>query len=182
MIGSAYLIVHTVQPLHIYQQMRKDGFYFGNEKHVWPEFKSAYAWMMEQMKERIPNYDGSTYPVWLWNKMPDRNRPALLPPGQKGVILTLDIPEEDILWSCFDSWHYVLNKWILTQTEEEDNRLEEEGYSEEQMIATWSNIFDFDWLKSADQEWVGFNPDYLQGVTPRIEMKNVIKVTRFIAK
>ena len=99
------------------------------------------------MKERLPNYDGSTYPVWLWHKRPDQNRPGMLPKGQKGVIIALDIPEEDILWSCFDSWHYVLNKWLLTQTEEEYNQLEE-VYSEEEMISSWSNIFDFDWLKT----------------------------------
>jgi len=81
----------------------------------------------------------------------------------------------------FDSWHYVLNKWLLTQTEEEYNQLEE-GYSEEEMISSWSNIFDFDWLKSSEEDWLRFDPDWIQGVTPRIEMKNVIKVNRFIAK
>jgi len=94
------LIVYTVKPLHIYRKMRDDGFYKGNEKYIWPEFKSSYAWMMGQMKERLPNYDGSTYPVWLWHKRPDQNRPGMLPKGQKGVIIALDIPGEDILWSC----------------------------------------------------------------------------------
>nr|WP_255295630.1 hypothetical protein [Bacillus cereus] len=50
------------------------------------------------------------------------------------------------------------------------------------MISSWSNIFDFDWLKSSEEDWLRFDPDWIQGVTPRIEMKNVIKVNRFIAK
>jgi len=180
-MGSVCLIVHTVKPLHIYKKMREDGFYSGNEKYVWPEFKSSYAWMMEQMKERLPHYDGLTYPVWLWHKRPDQNRPGMLLKGQKGVIITLDIPDEDILWSCFDSWHYVLNKWLLTQTEEEYTQLED-CFSEEEMISSWSYIFDFDWLKSSEEDWLGFDPEWIQGVTPRIEMKNVMKVNRFIAK
>lgn len=181
-MGSVCLIVYTVQPLHIYKYMREKGFYHGNEKYVWTEFKYPYVWMMERMKERLPNYDGSTYPVWVWNKMPNRNRPGLLPSGIKGVILTLDIPNEDILWSCFNSWHSVLNNCPITETEEEWNQLAAEGFQKEKMVETWPKIFDFDWLKGLDKDWMEFDPDWVQGVTPRIEMKNIVKVNRFIAK
>ncbi|MES9681700.1 DUF3841 domain-containing protein [Gottfriedia acidiceleris] len=174
--------IYTVQPLHVYKQMRKDGFYHGHEKYVWPEFKSPYSWMMEQMKERLPNYDGSNYPVWVWNKKPNRNRRGLLPPGTKGVILTLVIPDKNILWSCFNSWHSVLSNCPITRTEEEWEQLESEGFPEEKIISTWTKIFDFDWLKSIDKDWMEFDPDWIQGVTPRIEMRNVVKVNRFIAK
>ncbi|WP_242254100.1 DUF3841 domain-containing protein [Bacillus cereus group sp. BfR-BA-01379] len=176
------MIVYTVKPLHIYKKMQEEGFYHGNEKYVCPHFKSPYAWMILQMKERIPNYDGRTFPVWVWNKRPDQNRPALLPKGQKGVILTLDIPDEDILWSCFHTWHAILNNSPITKTEEEWDHFETEGFPKDKMIATWTRIFDFDWLQSLDKDWIEFDPDWVQGVTPRIEMKHIMKAKRFIAK
>ncbi|WP_235976415.1 DUF3841 domain-containing protein [Niallia circulans] len=103
-----------------------------------------------------------------------------MPKGTKGVILTLEIPDEQILWSDFNFWHHVLNNWSITGSEEEDNRLDESG---EDFRYTWERIFDFDWYRNADPEWVGeLNEEWIQGVTPKITMDMVKKVTRFIAK
>lgn len=176
------MIVRSVHPLSIYHKLREKGYYYGDEKHVWPEFKEPYQWMIGQMEERLPNYDGSTYPVWVWKRTVNRNEKALLPRGTKGVILTLEIPEEDILWSDFLSWHLILNKGPITENEEEYNQLEADE-DQQAREATWPRVFDFDFLRKADKNWSGtFDEEWIQGVTPLIRMDQVKKVTRFIAK
>ncbi|MEH6945319.1 DUF3841 domain-containing protein, partial [Bacillus sp. JJ722] len=103
------MIVYTVQHHEAYKEMRENGYYQGSEKYADKFLKDNYKYMMEQMKERLPNYDGTTYPVWVWKRRVKRNEKSLLMKGTKGVILTLDIPDEDILWSDFEGWHFILN-------------------------------------------------------------------------
>ncbi|MEH6945411.1 DUF3841 domain-containing protein, partial [Bacillus sp. JJ722] len=156
--------------------------YQGSEKFADKYLKDHYKWMMEQMKEKFPNYDGSTYPVWVWKRNVSRNEQCLFKKGTKGVMLTLDIQDEDILWSDFDSWHCILNNSPIVDNEEEwnDYLANEDDYLIEE---TWQKIFDFDYLRNADKEWHGeFNEEWIQGVTPIIRMDQIKKVTRFIAK
>lgn len=174
------MIVNTVQHLDAYYKMREQGYLVGDEGRVWKEFKEPYRWMMKQMVNRIEGYNGLDYPIWVWKRRVNRNESSLLPKGTKGVILTLEIPDEQILWSDFNFWHHVLNNWSITGSEEEDIRLDESG---EDFRYTWERIFDFDWYRNADPEWVGeLNEEWIQGVTPKITMDMVRKVTRFIAK
>ena len=174
------MVVYSVQTLEAYYQMREQGYLVGNKKYIWPDFVEPYHWMMEQMERRIKGYNGLDYPMWLWRTRPDRNSSGHLPKGTKGVILTLDISQDQILWSDFDFWHHVLNGWSITGSEEEDDRIEKSG---EDFRYTWERIFDFEWYRNSDPKWVGdFNELILQGVTPQITMDMVKKVSRFIAK
>ncbi|QQZ08494.1 DUF3841 domain-containing protein [Heyndrickxia vini] len=172
--------VYTVQHLVAYRKMREQGFLVGDEKYVWEEFKEPYHWMMKQMEKRIEGYNAIDYPIWLWRTRVDRNSSGLFPRGTKGVILTLEIPDDQILWSDFNLWHCVLNNGSVTGSEEEENILEESG---KDIQYTWERIFDFDWFRNADPKWVGKYDEFnLQGVTPKITLDMVKKVTRFIAK
>lgn len=172
--------VYTVQRLAAYHKLRERGFLVGDEKYVWEEFKEPYHWMMKQMVKRIEGYNGIDYPIWLWRTRVDRNSSGHFSKGTKGVILTLEIPDDQILWSDFFLWHGVLYNGSVSGSEEEENRLEESG---ENIEYTWERIFDFDWLRNADSKWVGeYDESNLQGVTPIITMDMVKKVTRFIAK
>jgi hypothetical protein len=47
-------------------------------------------------------------------------------------LITLDIPEDRLLLTDFDLWHYVLNQWPIT----EDDDLDDLSY--EDMAATWT--------------------------------------------
>lgn len=106
--------------------------------------------MYDQYKQKIESEEKSL--VWCWKQVPDfyferdeeddkwneeneRYRYRLL--------LTLDIAEERILWSDYDSWHSPLNDGnILSeseQLEEEQGKVFDETYG-------WERVFDFDWL------------------------------------
>lgn len=95
------MIANTVQHLDAYYKMREQGYLVGDEGRVWKEFKGPYRWMMKQMENRIEGYNGVDYPIWVWKRRVNRNESSLLPKGTKGVILTLEIPDEQILWSDF---------------------------------------------------------------------------------
>lgn len=57
------------------------------------------------------------------------------------------------------------------------------GYLLHEIEETWERLFDMDWLKSRPKEWAGnFEDEWMQGVTPKITMNQIVKVERFIAK
>lgn len=175
------MIVYTVQTLDAYYKMREQGYLSGEERFVWEEFKDPYKWMMSQMEKRIPGYTSGTYPIWVWRRRVNRNESALLPKGTKGVILTLEIPDDQLLWSDFETWHSVLSSYPVTDSEDEWEEFlkDEENFPVED---TWERIFDFELLRSIDDYWGKLDEEWIQGVTPRITMDMVKKVTRFIAK
>jgi hypothetical protein len=109
-----------------------------------------------------------------------RNEPALLSSG-RGVILTLDIPEEDILWSSFDEWHSILYRSPIVYDEAEWFEFEKKDFPKDEVEATWERLFDYDWLASRPADWkVDEKHEWWQGVTPRIRMDQVKRVERFI--
>ncbi|MFD3448956.1 DUF3841 domain-containing protein [Microbacteriaceae bacterium 4G12] len=172
------MIVYTVQKEAAYKLMRKQGYLEGRaELAMFPE---AYRWMTGQMQKRLTNYQGECYPIWVWERRVNRNEPALLSSG-RGVILTLDIPEEDILWSSFDEWHSILSESPITYDEAEWLEFEKKDFPESEVQATWERLFDYDWLANRPVEWAGdYSKDWIQGVTTRIRMEQVIRVQRFI--
>ena len=174
--------VYTVQTLAAYHKMREQGYLVGDKDYAWKEFIQSYKWMMKQMNHRIEGYNGIDYPIWVWKRRVNRNESALLPKGTKGVILTLEIPEDQILWSEFEGWHFVLNNDPFTESEEEW-KIYLENKDSFPVEKTWTKIFDFELLRSLDNSWNGkFDEEWIQGVTPKITMDMIKKVTRFIAK
>lgn len=175
------MIVYSVQKLEAYHLMRDQGYLEGSlELAMFPE---AYKWMMGQMAKRLPRYNGQAGPIWVWNRRVNRNERALLPKGSKGVILKLNIPCQDILWSSFEDWHFILNKVPITFDEKEWMKFEKLDFPEKEVKATWERLFDLEWLANRPKEWAGdIQNNRLQGVTPKIKMDQLLKVERFIAK
>ncbi|MFJ7952030.1 DUF3841 domain-containing protein [Lysinibacillus sp. NPDC096418] len=175
------MIVYTVQPEYLYKKMREQGYLEGDKKFAM--FPEAYEWMVGQMKKRIANCNMENYPLWLWQRRPNRNEDALATKGERWVILKLEVPEEKILWSSFDVWHSILNDSPITYNEKEWDNFQERGFPKEEVIKTWERLFDHKWLASRPTEWAGdYKDDWLQGVTPRITMEQVKKVSRFIGR
>jgi hypothetical protein len=165
--------IQTVTAWEVLQQQR----ILRAEKHmVWggddpgEEVKRAYDWMREQMERRIgPRPSPEAYPVWAWaqwngarHPRPDLRAREYLPAGTRGVRLEVEIPEERVLLSDFELWHYPLNYWYLPDSDEDDQRFEqrcaEKGVNfyqmkplpnqmlHEQLMASWEHIFDLAWI------------------------------------
>ncbi|MBX8945994.1 DUF3841 domain-containing protein [Lysinibacillus sp. K60] len=175
------MIVYTVQPEIIYKKMREQGYLEGDKKFAM--FPEAYDWMIIQMEKRIANCKVENNPVWLWQRKPSGNEKALATKGERWVILKLDVPEDKILWSSYEEWHSILNNNPITYSEKEWDYLNKRGFPKEEVAKTWERLFDHEWLASRPIVWAGkYKEHWIQGVTPRITMEQVKKVTRFIGK
>ena len=87
-----------------------------------------YDWLVKQMKRRIgepPN--GVRYPIWAWHSLD--NRPAKVDLRRsefnnysgEHYILTIDVPEEQVLLSDEENWHFILNSWFLSSAKNEND-------------------------------------------------------------
>lgn len=114
----------------------------------------------------------------MWERRLNRNELALATKGEKWVILKLDAPEDRILWSSFDAWHRILNDSPITYNKKEWDYFKERGYPKEEVINTWERLFNHEWLASRPTEWSeNYKENWFQGVTPRITMEQVKKVS-----
>ena len=130
--------------------LRADG------RRVFRHFRPAYAWLMAQMKRRLAGSTGR-YPIWFWHlPKPDLRRRAILPRGERGVRIELELPRERVLLFDFETWHCVLNRWGLSLSlrESRDWDRKIKGFDQHQALlpppleaelqASWERVFDLD--------------------------------------
>lgn len=161
------MILWTFQEEEIYLSILKTGKYICDpQKMSMPEFTEMYDWLVVQMKERIGNPpEGVIYPVWAWyaqkaqHKKPDLRgeRWCYGKGGEKFVCLEIEVPDEQVLLSDFDSWGLVLLDALISETEAEDTELERiyESLSPEKQLEmkheNWKRVFD---ISPLDNEWM----------------------------
>lgn len=143
------MILWTIQHKCAYENMKKNGVLRANEAHLFDDsFKEAYLWMSNQMKKRIGNSpEGVIFPVWAWYQWEGKRKRLDMRVhgrgwGAKGtpiVLLTVDVPENCVLLSDFDYWHFVLNDRDIIIP-----YCETAIYSQEVKLKSWENIFDID--------------------------------------
>lgn len=185
----------TAQTIEVYENLKKTGVHrFNADKcYCFYEFwAEPYTWLAEKMKERIGfPPEGVEFPVWFWYKWngnhhkPDlRSRRSFGTKGQKMVLLEVEIPDNEVLLSDFDSWHFVLNKshtYYNTNTEQEFdeiyNWLQSLPEVERQMEIekSWDSIFDITPMKN-DYRQTGY---WVQATAWELRLENVLKVTPF---
>ena len=130
------MILWTIQPLEVYDQIQETGVYHCDfEKSFLNECRDQYNWLVKQMKRRIGHPpEGVSYPVWAWymwggvRKKPDlrRERWANGWKGEQFVCMEINVPDEKVVLSDFDSWSIILLHGLLSDSEEEGTRLENE--------------------------------------------------------
>ena len=112
------------------------------------------------MEERIsPRPMDVSYPIWAWyridgeNKKPDfRTRMFQYEAKVHNVCIELALDEADVLLSCYDAWHSVLNNWFFNEeTDDEAWEKKNEWFEslrgrerEDAKLASWNNIFVLD--------------------------------------
>ncbi len=205
------MLLWTIQSYMAYENMIKTGLLSASEGNLFCEdaFKLAYDWMAEKMKERslVPQGRGN-YPVWAWcqwegkRKRRDMREGGHAKRGEKIVQLTIDIPDEDVLLSDFDLFHYVLNYWYLPIDEQDDILFEEEykslGFTlhdlqnfniqsqkmnclRKKITSSWNRIFELD---KEDSSWLYGKNDKksIQAAFWELRLERVKKAEIFIAK
>ncbi|WP_295731071.1 DUF3841 domain-containing protein [uncultured Limosilactobacillus sp.] len=128
------MIVWSIQPYEVYEQLLTKGTFICDpaksinlqsdlEFNV-HDFENAYNWMIKQMNRRIGNPpNGVTLPVWVWYKYNYSHRHPdfrTYRDYDNQVCLELNIPENQILLSDYDNWHFVLNDWYLNDAKSDE--------------------------------------------------------------
>ncbi|MCU7676269.1 DUF3841 domain-containing protein [Bacillus thuringiensis] len=175
------MIVYTVQHEEVWKKWKKQGFIIGDEKYVDSHYKLAYRWMKNRMKSKIPSYQGEQ-PIWIWYKdnYPDRNVDSWGKTGEKFVILTLEVPENAVLWSDYQVWHGVLNDSIPYQKRIDEGIGESFEVWEKEMEKEYDIMFDFGALR-IHPDWYLNMPDEIekQGVVGKLPISAIKRVQRF---
>lgn len=166
----------TIQSLDQWNKAKDIGYLVGDKNYIIEDFEKYYLWMMKQMSKRLSDYNGE-YPIWLWPKRPDLRMSGYLPKGKPGVLLQIDLDEKNVLLSDFIVWHIVLNDGFISITDEEEE-LYDQGKSGMTKEQSWERIFDFHLLKKAEL----IDMEELQGVTGKIDIKNIKSVKKFVSR
>ncbi len=160
----------TLQPLSIMEEIQQNGSYrcrkdlsFNLSKR--DSLDAQYHWLMERMEQRIGRApEGVAYPVWAWHtwegkrQCPEPDSAAFLRRTEDKVLLTLEIPEEDVVLTDFDSWQCVLNgSYLSNETDPEKlDQLEEfidsldDDQLEQEIEKSWEHVFEI--LASPDPD------------------------------
>ncbi|WMJ22919.1 DUF3841 domain-containing protein [Paludicola sp. MB14-C6] len=189
------IIIWTIQRLDVLNELEKFGVYNVREENIiWESSDTdalrAYDWICQEMNNRISvPPTGVKYPIWAWyswegkRKKSNKRRKGYAERGTPVVLITLDIPDQKVLLSDFDLWHYALNHWYLPTSEEDNANFEsqEEMQKEDLIQKSWQHIFD---ISSKYTEYICTNPNkkWIQATFWELKSDNIISIEKFIAK
>lgn len=165
------MILWTIQPIEVWDELNKKGYFVCNPEKAdyisdkdW-NFKKSYDWLVMQMCQKIGGPPkGVSYPIWAWHtrdwqhKKPDLRNVGLGNKGEKSVCLEIEIPDNQVLLSDFDAWHFVLNDWYFdnSNSEEEWDRLHKKfdklSFDKQKIVKenSWQKVFD---IRPYKNEW-----------------------------
>lgn len=124
-----------------------------------PTFQDAYAWMKRSMASAgMHSPEPGISPWWCWVRREENHPEPYIEDTESlndPVVLELSVPSEQIVLSCFDLWHFVLNKcyvWASELDEQDFDRAQEsaeEGSDaalqlQQRMQKSWSAVFELD--------------------------------------
>lgn len=193
----------SIQSSRAWEELQSEGILRGKEKFVDLEFKSAYHWMMEHMKEKIGHpKTPNQYPIWAWfqsidemHKKPDLRRSGYLPIGSTGYRIEVIKKDEDVLLSDFELWHTPLAyKTYIANSEKESVQFEKkliDRYgtyefeklpkdAQQKIAKSWEKVFDMDY----DVEYFAmpYKEKSIQATFWELSLDDVVKVDKFKAR
>ncbi len=175
------MVLWTIQSKEVYERLQNDGIYTCDENKSslleYKEFQKAYEWLTKKMEQKI-GHSNVKYPVWAWyssdgkHKKPDLRLSGYGERGEELVCLEIEIPDEKVVLSDLDLWHFVLGDMYLFDEDEELEDFEEA--SKEKKEASWDKIF-------VDKDRTLENR-YIQATFFELRAENVKKVQFFKAR
>lgn len=183
----------TIQVPEVYQIIRNKGIYTVSSQYIDKDFKRAYDWLVQQMQQRIGcRPQGVIYPIWGWykrkgqNKKPDLRESGYAKKGQKCVLMELEVPLSEVVFTDFIAWHYVLNNSFLslqpneTLYDEEQKKLSTlDNTSYNKAIQnSWQGVFD---IEPFENEWMSKGA-YVQATFWVLRKEYIKSVKFFTAK
>lgn len=138
--------IWTTQTVLFWNQLQEQGVVWCDTAKSWgaADMKDAYDWMVGQMTKRIgpPPRPEIQYPIWGWYQVGSHKK-ELHPnfydcsgDDDEFVFITANIPEDKVLLSDFDMWHFVLNHWYLPVNKHDKEK------GKVSIVRSWDLIFD----------------------------------------
>lgn len=183
--------VYTVQHKNVVNKLMKKGFYKTDRRFICEKsFSYAYLWMARMAKK----YKGwwEPRPVWAWLKKPDLRSYRFYsnpkePISRVDYLITLEIPEDEVLVSEFGLWHCVLNDFPVEANKEQEvfwKGLEDKKNNKKISVQDFNKRKENSWeqilfLKSSsfdhfEESFIG--KIHLQATLPYIKKEWVVKV------
>ena len=189
----------TIQPVEVLEEINRLGYYICNPKKAMyisdkeVNFKSSYDWLIIEMEKRIgkrPN--GVSYPVWAWHtrdwqyKKPDLRQAGYDTPGTKCVCIELEVPDNEVVLSDYDVWHFILNDWYFDNSMNEEEWDSKHKYYDrlspekklEKKLKSWQGVFN---ITPYESDWF-CRGRYIQATFWVLKSSYIKKVQYFIAK
>ena len=191
--------VWTIQPIEVWNELNSKGYFICDPNKAdyitdkdW-NFKKSYDWLVKAMEKRIGKRPlGVSYPIWAWHtrdwkhKKPDLRNVGLAKKGEKCVCIEVEIPDNQVVLTDYDAWHYVLNDWFFDNSKNEDewervhkwydNLPREKRNSVAE--SSWEKIFD---ISPFESEWFQ-RGRYIQATFWVLYLKDVRNVQFFISR
>lgn len=185
---NALVRLYSYQGREAWMQALKTGHWSGTDgryidANLPPQFGLAYNWMRDQMKLNLPQFSGD-YPMWGWVRRPS-TKPGLYPLEKGsdfiGVRLTVMVPRCRILFSNYETWHCVLNRSGIYDTEAQFDIAERA--TKEEVEATWPKCLSFDKNKTPEElYWKGSSNWFqAQACVDRFYWDDIVQVRHFVA-
>lgn len=189
----------TIQNESGWNELQDKGFLIPNEKFVEPDFKTGYEWMKTQMSNRIGKPEKTNqFPVWAWyqhfnsnKRKPDLRKSGHLPSGTLGYRIEIEKEQKNVLLSDFVLWHWPLcYRDYIANSEKEaiefEKKLCKKGLKKLtktekiQIEKSWEKIFDMNF--DLDYYTLPFEEKKIQATFWKLQLDDIIKVDKFIAK
>lgn len=160
------MILWTIQPMQVYEIIMRKGYYHCDFcLSLMNDYDVPYDWLVNQMNKRIGEAPkGVKYPVWAWHTWEGARKKLDLrkfrfTSGEKGdrfVCLEIEIEDTKVLVFDFDAWSIILLDGLLSDTEKEDEELDNyyNSLSEQEKNKfkeiNWERVFD---VEPFHNEW-----------------------------
>lgn len=192
------MVLWTIQPVCVLDELEQYGVYRARADRIdmLEYWGPSYLWLCNFLKQKDTGPEDVQYPVWAWHtfcgkrKKPDLRYNCYGHSGEELVCIEFDIPEDKVLLSDFELWHFVLNNWWLDvgmfepDYTEEDYDINHKKFAalsqqeqDEEKERSWLNIFDVDTV--VDNDFIRRGVD-IQAIFWELRMEWIKKVQYFI--
>lgn len=184
----------SIQTEDVYNKVMSDGYCIVDrnkseclyaDNKIDEQFDRSYNWLVEKMTEKIGKPENVVLPWWAYYKscgvrdLTLKDLQYFGTPGKEYMLLELEVPDNEVVLSDLDAWHFVLNNWWLdgSLNEEEWDKnnewIESLSPEERQKVKTesWNDIFDIepfenDWMAKGQSVQATFwilRKEYIKG-------------------
>ena len=184
----------TFQPIEVYEILKNKGIYRcdPNNNGVDKYLIKSYIWLVSEMEKRIgkrPN--GVELPIWAWHTTYwKHNKPDLrhleFKCSKPCLLMEIEIPDNQVVLTDFDAWHFVLNRWYLGESTCEDEYDKEQAWLDTltnkqrstEIIKSWQRIFD---ISKYSNKWL-HRGMFIQATFWELKLSQVKKIYRVKSK